>query len=610
MSSSEPSSILHVASGTSDNSSAAARPRDAIGTLNDSTMTFISKIPNELLHKIFLTNGNEKYLKLEQYSLGHRAHAARENNTDNSQHARAASQVCRRWRQVALAASALWGQVLDTHTMPPLWFKEVLRRSGSAPLIVVSVSTRGPSHDPYSQANVRLLLQPDFVNRLQVFHVDSNDPAVINAAKDLSFPVLKRCSLKFPLSANLSGRHVGSLQLFGNQAPFLEHLQISGIIPRASSTIYSTLTSLHMYQSSLSPMMLLRILQQTPLLQEFSLGDSVTYPHRSGGPNTGITNLDLSSIPLVHLPFLKTLHVYQRFDACLVEVLSRIRPKAMESLCISAVGAFPGDLWDTLVNSAPKFLSPLQPSTASYPGLNHDAMTLYPAGFLIGPQNISLVQKNDPSVRPPGVEDPRLAIHLVMELRRHIGHGGPVDRDDIAKMLKPLFAAFTPSFSRCRFFTVRFREGDYSFDDHTLKLMLTSFAMVSVLHLSEMKFLGAILLASSLPVEDASVAMPTLKSSGNVDISQTSLSKLFLPSLQVLGIPQLAITDNATFAALTQMLTFRKLQNTQIRVIALSSLDQPGTGPNSVDLNGEEIKLYEERVQALTQDFGISVDPV
>jgi len=91
---------------------------------------------------------------------------------------------------------------------------------------------------------------------------------------------------------------------------------------------------------------------------------------------------------------------------------------------------------------------------------------------------------------------------------------------------------------------------------------------------------------------------------------------VFLPSLQVLGIPQLAITDNATFAALTQMLTFRRLENTQIRVIAISSLDlifkleQPRIGPNSVDFNGEDVKLYEERVQALTQDFGISVDSV
>ena len=595
----------------------AARLQDAAASLSldDTTVTFITKIPEELLHKIFLDN-SEKYLTLAQdilKELGHGAHAALHNNTDNSQHARAASQVCRRWREVTLAASDLWGRVLDTHTMSPLWFEEVLRRSGSAPLTVVSVSTRGPPNDPYSQANIRMLLRPDIINRLENFHVDSKDPAIMNATKELSFPLLKRCLLKFPLDASMdsSGHHFDAFQLFGDQAPLLKQLQISGIIPRVSSTFYSTLTSLHIYRASLGPILILRILQQTPLLQELSLGENVTCPGQSGRPNSGIDNQDPSSIPLIHLPFLTRLHIYQLFDPCFVEILSRIRPKAMESLYIGALGAFPGELWDTLMVSASKFLSPIPPSTASYPGLNHEAMPPYPAGFEIGPQNISLVQQLPPSVQLPGVEIPRLAMNLAIELRYRVEHSAPVDRNDVAKMLKPLLAGFTPSFFYCQVFTLRFREGDYSIDDHDIKLMLASFAMVSVLHLSEMKFLAAILLASSLPVEGASAA----PLGGNVDISKANTPKLFLPSLHVLGIPQLAITDNATFAALTQMLTFRKMQNTQLRVIALFRfpsypmlLEQPG--PNSLGFNGEDIELCKERVQALTEDFGIAVASV
>jgi len=448
---------------------------------------------------------------------------------------------------------------------------------------------------------------------LENFHVDSKDPAIMNATKELSFPLLKRCLLKFPLDASMdsSGHHFDAFQLFGDQAPLLKQLQISGIIPKVSSTFYSTLTSLHIYRASLGPILILRILQQTPLLQELSLGGNVTCPGQSGGPNSGIDNQDPSSIPLIHLPFLTRLHIYQLFDACFVEILSHIRPKAMESLYIGALGAFPGELWDTLMVSASKFLSPIPPSTASYPGLNHEAMPPYPAGFEIGPQNISLVQQLPPSVQLPGVEIPRLAMNLAIELRHRIEHSAPVDRNDVGKMLKPLLAGFSPSFFYCKIFTLRFQEGDYSIDDHDLKLMLASFAMVSVLHLSEMKFLAAILLASSLPVEGASAA----PSGGNVDISKANMPKLFLPSLHVLGIPQLAITDNATFAALTQMLTFRKMQNTQIRVIALFRfpsypmlLEQPG--PNSLGFNGEDIELCKERVQALTQDFGIAVASV
>ena len=162
------SSRIRVSSGVIEVTS-----QDVVASPDSEDGAFISKLPNELLFKVFLAN-SEKYLTLEKdlvRELDNSPRAAFKSITDNSQHARAASQVCRRWREVTLAASALWGRVLDTHTMPPLWFEEVLHRSGSAPLIVVSVSTRGPSNDPYSQANIRLLLQPDVLNRLEVFHV-------------------------------------------------------------------------------------------------------------------------------------------------------------------------------------------------------------------------------------------------------------------------------------------------------------------------------------------------------------------------------------------------------------------------------------------------------
>jgi len=622
MSSSDPSLIPRVVSSTINSSSTAARSQDTAATLspNDGSVTFISKTPNELLHKIFLAN-SEKYLTLERdgmKELGHGMRTALHNNTDNSQHARAASQACRRWREVTLAASDLWGRVLDTHTMPPLWFEEVLRRSGSAPLTVVSVSTRGPSNDPYSQANIRMLLQPDIINRLEIFHVISEDLMVMAAAKQLSFPLLKRCSLKFPLRANVdsSRQHFCSVQLFGDQAPLLQHLQISGIIPRVSSTFFSTLTSLHIHHTSLSSILILRILQQTPLLQELSLSENATYPwHEPDGPNSGINNLDPGSIPAIHLPHLKRIHAYQQFDACFVEVLSHICPNAVESFDIGAVGAFPGELWDTLMNNAPKFLSSLPSTHAPCLGQNLEHMDFYPAGFEIGPHFISLVQNPmaSASVQHSGVQVPQLAMKFAIQLCDDTGtYGAPGDQNDVVKMLKPFWVGFRSIISHCKFFTVRFQEGDYSFDDQDLKVMLTSFATVPVLQLSEMKFLEAILLALSLPPEGGL----TLRSGGNVDNSGASLSNPFLPSLQVLGIPRIAITNSSTFAALTQMLTFRKTQNAQIRFLALFpwlpmlNLEQVQTGLNSVDFNEEDNKLCEERVQSLAQDFGIAVAPV
>ena len=590
------SSRIRVSSGVIEVTS-----QDVVASPDSEDGAFISKLPNELLFKVFLAN-SEKYLTLEKdlvRELDNSPRAAFKSITDNSQHARAASQVCRRWREVTLAASALWGRVLDTHTMPPLWFEEVLRRSGSAPLIVVSVSTRGPSNDPYSQANIRLLLQPDVLNRLEVFHVNSQDPAIINAAKGNSFRLLKRCSLKFPLRSNLdiSRRCFGSVQLFNDQAPFLQQLQISGIIPRASYTFYSTLTSLHIYHASLSSILILRILQQTPMLQELSLGENVTDPDQLlQSQDSELNNLDISSIPVVRLSHLKRLRVYQMFTASLLEIVSRLRPKAIKSLYIGAVKAFPGELCDTLMASISKHLSPYRPSTASNPDLRLASMAFYPLNLEIGPKNIIVVQRFHTALmhKVPGIKipDPELSLNLAIRLRDLTGT--LFDLKDVAKMLRQLWARLAPSFSNCHFLIILFREGDYAFDEQDWKSMLACFGSLLALDLNRVRFVEDILRTLSLPpVYDAPMApasdselTPELDEKVN---TKSKLAKPLLRSLQALAFPQEAINDNSAFVALTKFLTFRRNQNSQIRKLALfpdeslPAMPRQGTEENPAD---------------------------
>jgi len=574
--------------------------QDMVANPDDSDSALISRLPNDLLYKVFLAN-SVIYLPVEKVFL--HARFAWKHIADNSEHVRAAGQVCRRWREVTLAASALWGRVLDTHTMPPLWFQEVLRRSESAPLTVVSNFIRGPPDNPYSDANIRLLLQPDIINRLEVFHVDLDHPAIMYAVKGLSFPLLKRCSLAFSILSNWDRFGSAPGQLFGDRAPSLQQLQISGIIPRPSWSFYSTLTSLKIYQTPLNSILILQILQQTPMLEELSLGENVMANLVINGSNA-LNNQDILSIAVIPLPHLKRLHVYQEFCASFLEVLSRLRPKAVESLYIGSVVPFPGELWDTLIDSASKFLSPLPPSEAR-PGSGSVVVRYVGVSLHFGPQHVSLFRLTHDAIRPPGVEIQQLAMDLAVYLR-HADDRALVDRDDFPKMLKRLCARFAPSFSCSRILTVYFRDGDYSFDDYDLQSMLAAFKSVSELRLSGTNFLESILQALSFtPL--------TSELDGSIDAS-----KPLLPLLRVIKLQRAAITDNSTFAALTKLLAFRQEQNSGITELTLL----PDSTPAAVEPQdpctmanaaghrcGHDIKLYVERVQSLIRDFKITVSP-
>ena len=594
---------------------AEVKPQDMDASLDDSDSAFVSKLPNELLYKIFQAN-SEKYLLLEN-GLAY-AHAALNDATDNGQHARAAGQVCRRWREVALAASGIWSRLLDTYAMPPLWFEEVLRRSGSALLTVVSVHTRGPSDDPYSEDNIQLLLQPDVLNRLEVFHVESYDPEIMYAIKEFPFPLLRRCSLVFPVS-DISGRPYGSIQLFGDRAPFLQQLQIAGITLRASYTFYSTLTSLHIYEESLSPILILRILQQTPMLQDLSLRQNDTNADPAPQPQySELNDLDISSIPVIHLSHIKRLRIYHKLTTSFLEVVSRLRLKSIKSLFISILEAFPGELYDTLMASISKIL-PQWPSMApeSIPDLRFAAMSPYLLKLDIGPKDITVQQTHASHLHiMPGASE--FFTNLSIELRDLAEN--PADREDIAKMLRPLWARFASTFSNCELLTVRCRDGDYAFDEQDWRSMLTCFGSLLKFNLHRVKFLEDLLRTLSLPLVENTPVAPVSDSDStpkpDEDVATKSTlanpSKLLLPSLQYLSFPQIAINDNSTFATFTKLLAFRQDQNSQIRRMVLTDLPAMLGQSASTEVNAvghrcaEVFKLCVERVQSLV-DFGFMI---
>ncbi|KAF8972250.1 hypothetical protein BDZ97DRAFT_1752835 [Flammula alnicola] len=99
----------------------------------------ISKLPGDLLWRIFLVNTN---MEDDEKKPDGRNRTASENDPDYLKfHAltatRWSSQVCRLWRHLILASSSLWGKVIDLDILTEChdnWRKEVTRRSGGAAL--------------------------------------------------------------------------------------------------------------------------------------------------------------------------------------------------------------------------------------------------------------------------------------------------------------------------------------------------------------------------------------------------------------------------------------------------------------------------------------------
>ena len=80
-------------------------------------------LPDELLGIIFLIN-TSKLLTVKQGNENH--------TCDPYSTTLATTQVCRRWRTVALDYPVIWSRIIDYERHPPEWIETLLARSGSS----------------------------------------------------------------------------------------------------------------------------------------------------------------------------------------------------------------------------------------------------------------------------------------------------------------------------------------------------------------------------------------------------------------------------------------------------------------------------------------------
>ncbi|PPQ95382.1 hypothetical protein CVT26_008227 [Gymnopilus dilepis] len=130
----------------------------------------------------------------EMYWKGRRQ-AAWNEQLESSQTFRSASQVDNFWRRSALDCKCIWGMILDIDFNSDEWVLELVRRSGTAPLVVRSIYCPGYSPARF-QTSPKWAILFDQAHRLRVLQVAYN-------SDDYMSPLLEVLKKPMPLLEDL-----------------------------------------------------------------------------------------------------------------------------------------------------------------------------------------------------------------------------------------------------------------------------------------------------------------------------------------------------------------------------------------------------------------------
>ncbi len=239
--------------------------------------------------------------------------------------ARATSQVCRQWRYLMLETPSLWAKLIDIGEFSELrnskWQKEVIKRSGDAPLWIMADDTE--DKDNWSDDGIP---SDDYIDRF----FEDIVPNIWHRIEKLILPSyyeyhVTHLMLSFPapLLVHIEAAagytkdpqiNAKTTPLFANHAPMLREIHLIGIFisPRAPwlcqlcslslDDTYSFSDALAVL-SATANLQVLNILGISPRNKDtslpiVSLSRLKSLTHRFDDPNAGVTLLDYMSIPI------------------------------------------------------------------------------------------------------------------------------------------------------------------------------------------------------------------------------------------------------------------------------------------------------------------------
>ena len=260
-------------------------------------------LPDEILEAIFLINTVYSEL-IEQ---GNEKHPYDPHSTTL-----ATTQVCQRWRAVALDYPVIWSRIIDYEKHSPLWIETLLARSGSA-LIDVIGPVRLFNH-PRGEPVLQSIFQRITYLKTVSLHIH-RDLWESTCHSFLGHPAPNLEFLDLVISCPFPD-YLYPNPLFADEAPCLRRLSLHSCLIDFSSSVLSNLTELTVmhvippaviFASARSHWLevlpnvagWLRILKNMPALRFLSLWDAI--PHFTGHESEPLPVLDLPHLDLLML---------------------------------------------------------------------------------------------------------------------------------------------------------------------------------------------------------------------------------------------------------------------------------------------------------------------
>ena len=227
---------------------------------------------------------------------------------DDLEHATtvASSQVCKRWRSIALHCRMIWCPIIDYSRHSLKWIETLLDRSHPSSLDFGSRIKTVHLLDRRAMPGPVLELVFNHIDRLRIFNLRVLASFwELVCSRFLRLPAPKLEFVNVIIDSNSTQQFKAAPPLFGNHAPNLQNLQLRGCTIDFTSPILTRLTELYIADPTAFPTVLdwLNILGGMPSLRWLTLVGAIS--------RSAMTNI---TYPIIHLAALEMLSVDDEFQ--------------------------------------------------------------------------------------------------------------------------------------------------------------------------------------------------------------------------------------------------------------------------------------------------------
>ena len=197
-----------------------------------SQVSLVFRIPDEILADIFLFNTNRAV------EFWDRSGQEWGKDYDPRVTTRYSSQVCQRWREVALGHSILWGRIINYIEDPLPWIDEFLRRTHQTTLELGQARELGQLEYPKLSVLSRVMCHAQWLKTVNMLVEQTTWQGICEGILQNRTPSLEYFHL------SIRGTKMFTGTLFSDDAPCLRRLHLRCCLVNLTSPTLSNLTEL------------------------------------------------------------------------------------------------------------------------------------------------------------------------------------------------------------------------------------------------------------------------------------------------------------------------------------------------------------------------------